>query len=79
MSENDTALPETTSPGRAPQQRRVVIVDDHAMFRSGVRHDIGPFVTIVAEAEDVPSAVDAITRTLPDVVLLCLLYTSRCV
>ncbi|HOA89298.1 MAG TPA: response regulator transcription factor [Propioniciclava tarda] len=70
MSENDTALPETTSPGRAPQQRRVVIVDDHAMFRSGVRHDIGPFVTIVAEAEDVPSAVDAITRTLPDVVLL---------
>ncbi|SMO45223.1 LuxR C-terminal-related transcriptional regulator [Propioniciclava tarda] len=70
MSENETALPETTSPGRAPQQRRVVIVDDHAMFRSGVRHDIGPFVTIVAEAEDVPSAVDAITRTLPDVVLL---------
>ncbi len=52
------------------QQRRVVIVDDHAMFRSGVRHDIGPFVTVVGEAEDVPSALDVIGRTLPDVVLL---------
>ena len=50
--------------------RRVVIVDDHAMFRSGVKHDIGPFVTIVGEGEDVPTAVEAITRTTPDVVLL---------
>ena len=47
-----------------------MIVDDHAMFRSGVRHDIGPFVTIVGEGEDVPSAVAAVVRTLPDVVLL---------
>ena len=31
----------------ATAQRRVVIVDDHAMFRSGVRHDVGPFVTVV--------------------------------
>ncbi len=55
---------------RPPAQRRVVIIDDHAMFRSGVRHDIGPFVTIVGEAEDVPGAVAVVTRTLPDVVLL---------
>lgn len=51
-------------------QRRVVLVDDHAMFRSGVRHDIGRYVTIVGEGEDVATAVATITRTLPDVVLL---------
>ena len=62
-----------TTPGPAEArgtQRRVVVVDDHAMFRSGVKHDIGPYVTVVGEGEDVPSAVEAITRTLPDVVLL---------
>ena len=63
--------PETAAPpDRSPAQRRVVVVDDHAMFRSGARHDIGPFVTIVGEGEDVPSAVAAVVRTLPDVVLL---------
>ena len=65
------AAPAASAPEeRGTKQRRVVIVDDHAMFRSGVRHDIGPFVTIVGDAEDVPSAVAVITRTLPDVVLL---------
>jgi len=49
---------------------RVVVVDDHAMFRSGVRHDIGARVQIVGEAEDVPTAVAAIIAHLPDVVLL---------
>jgi len=67
----ETAAPPAASPpDRSPAQRRVVVVDDHAMFRSGVRHDIGPFVTIVGEGEDVPSAVAAVVRTLPDVVLL---------
>ena len=49
---------------------KVVIVDDHAMFRAGVRHEIGQHVHVTAEADDVASAVDAITRTDPDVVLL---------
>ncbi len=66
------AAPAASTPEepRVTKQRRVVIVDDHAMFRSGVRHDIGPFVTVVGEAEDVPTAVAVIGRTLPDVVLL---------
>lgn len=51
-------------------QRRVVVVDDHAMFRSGVKHDIGPYVNIVGEGEDVETAVAAIKETEPDVVLL---------
>ena len=53
-----------------PAARRVVIVDDHAMFRSGVRHDIGDRVVLVGEGEDVPSAVAAILAATPDVVLL---------
>ena len=49
---------------------RVVIVDDHAMFRSGVKHDIGSRVQIVGEGEDVPTAVAAVLKAQPDVVLL---------
>ena len=49
---------------------RVVIVDDHRLFRSGVRAEIGDQVSVVAEADDVGSAVAAIERWSPDVVLL---------
>jgi len=49
---------------------RVVVVDDHAMFRSGVKHDIGHRVQVVGEGEDVPTAVAAILTAVPDVVLL---------
>ena len=49
---------------------RVVIVDDHRLFRSGVRAELGDSVDVVGEAEDVASAVAIITETIPDVVLL---------
>lgn len=49
---------------------RVAIVDDHAMFRTGVRAEIEGAVEVVAEAEDVESAVAALTASTPDVVLL---------
>ncbi len=49
---------------------RVVLVDDHAMFRSGVRAEIGQQVAVVGEAADVDTAVEAICQTAPDVVLL---------
>jgi DNA-binding NarL/FixJ family response regulator len=49
---------------------RVVLVDDHAMFRSGVRAELGSAVEVVEEAADVDSAVEAILRLVPDVVLL---------
>ncbi len=49
---------------------RVVIVDDHAMFRAGVNHEIGQHVDVVGEGEDVETAVKAILETEPDVVLL---------
>jgi len=49
---------------------RVVLVDDHALFRSGVRGELGSRVDIVGEAETVAEAVPLIKETDPDVVLL---------
>ncbi|MEM9518234.1 MAG: response regulator transcription factor [Actinomycetota bacterium] len=51
-------------------QPRVVIVDDHRMFRTGVRAELGDHVAVVAEAEDVADAVAVIDQWSPDVVLL---------
>ncbi len=48
----------------------VVIVDDHAMFRSGVRSELGDAVDVLAEAADVDEAVAAVVAHRPDVVLL---------
>ncbi|MGW6201845.1 MULTISPECIES: response regulator [Kribbella] len=50
--------------------RRVVVIDDHDMFRAGVRSEIGTAVDIVGEGADVDSAVKAIVGAEPDVVLL---------
>jgi DNA-binding NarL/FixJ family response regulator len=50
--------------------RTVVIVDDHAMFRAGVRAELAGRVDVVAEAEDVDTAVAAVLTHRPEVVLL---------
>lgn len=49
---------------------RVVIVDDHRMWRSGVRAELGDTVDIVGEAGDVDEACVVIEAREPDVVLL---------
>jgi DNA-binding NarL/FixJ family response regulator len=49
---------------------RVVVVDDHDLFRAGVRASLGPQVEVVADSGDVESAVRAIEQLEPDVVLL---------
>ncbi len=49
---------------------RVVIVDDHAMFRVGVRAELGDAVDVVGEGSDVDSAVATIDAQQPAVVLL---------
>jgi DNA-binding NarL/FixJ family response regulator len=54
----------------ASPRRRVVIVDDHAMFRTGVRAEIASAVDVVGEAADVDEAVAVVTASRPDVVLL---------
>ncbi|GGR71716.1 DNA-binding response regulator [Streptomyces aureoverticillatus] len=62
--------------GGAPAGRhvRVVLVDDHRMFRTGVQAEIGQTertgVEVVGEAADVDQAVTVITATRPEVVLL---------
>jgi DNA-binding NarL/FixJ family response regulator len=48
----------------------VVLVDDHGLFRSGVRAELGRAVEVVGEADDVAPAIEVITSTQPEVVLL---------
>ena len=54
----------------SPEPRRVVLVDDHHLFRAGVRSELGPTVEIVGEAGSVEEAVPLIKDVDPDVVLL---------
>jgi DNA-binding NarL/FixJ family response regulator len=49
---------------------RVLIVDDHSIFRSGLRADLGEAIDVVGEAADVDSAVTQIAALEPEVVLL---------
>jgi DNA-binding NarL/FixJ family response regulator len=50
--------------------RRVALVDDHALFRAGVRSELEGRVEVVGEAGTVDEAVALIEATKPDVVLL---------
>ena len=49
---------------------RVFVVDDHALFRSGVRAELSRELEIVGDAGTVPDAVAGIVAEMPDVVLL---------
>jgi DNA-binding NarL/FixJ family response regulator len=49
---------------------RVLIVDDHRLFRSGVRAELEPLLEIAGEAGGVDEAVSAIDEHRPEVVLL---------
>lgn len=49
---------------------RVLIVDDHSIFRSGLRADLGDVVEVVGEAATVDEAVARIAELEPEVVLL---------
>lgn len=49
---------------------RVLLVDDHGLFRSGVRSELEGKVEVVGEAASVAEAIDCIGRLEPEVVLL---------
>lgn len=49
---------------------RVFLVDDHDLFRAGVRAELGDPVEVVGEADEVRSAIELIGERLPDVVLV---------
>ena len=49
---------------------RIFLVDDHELFLSGVRSELGDAFEVVGEAGSVATAVAGITEAAPDVVLL---------
>jgi DNA-binding NarL/FixJ family response regulator len=49
---------------------RVFLVDDHHLFRSGVRTELGDSVEVVGEASEVDAAIEMIGEREPDVVLV---------
>ena len=56
-----------------PSLVRVLLVDDHPMFRAGVRQRLGEhdqFMEVVGEAENATEAVELAARVFPDVVLM---------
>src|SRR4051795_4446477 len=48
---------------------RVVLCDDHPIWRSGVRADLGENFHVVGEAGDAHEAIEVITKTKPDLVV----------
>src|SRR5687767_6553336 len=60
---------ECENPGEI-RRLRVFLVDDHAMFRAGVRAELGAHVDVVGEAGTVAEALAKLPVTEPDVVLL---------
>src|SRR5215475_14797297 len=69
MSSEPVTHPSGTDPV-GERRLRVFLVDDHAMFRSGVRSELGAHVDVVGEASTVAQAISSIGATRPDVVLL---------
>jgi DNA-binding NarL/FixJ family response regulator len=53
-----------------PRRVTVFLVDDHELFRKGVRAELGDAVEVVGEASEVGPAVEMILERRPDVVLL---------
>lgn len=52
------------------ERARVLVVDDHQLFRAGVRSELEGRVDIVGEASEVDAAIELIRERVPDVVLL---------
>lgn len=48
---------------------RVVIADDHQIWRSGVRSDLGENFHVIGEAADADGAIEVIRRTRPQLVI----------
>jgi two-component system NarL family response regulator len=65
-------MPSAETAGSAAAKTRVLVVDDHALFRTGVANIINqePDLEVIAEAGDGAEAVEAFARYRPDVTLL---------
>jgi DNA-binding NarL/FixJ family response regulator len=67
---SETKLGREQEREHASAEPRVVIVDDHHLFRAGVRSELGGEMAVVGDAGSVGEAVEVIGRTCPDVVLV---------
>jgi DNA-binding NarL/FixJ family response regulator len=59
-----------SEPSRSGRRPRLFLVEDHAVFRAGVRAELGEAVEVVGEADEVAAAIELINERVPDVVLL---------
>ena len=59
-------MTETTNTGRV----RVFLVDDHHIFRAGVKAELAAHVEVIGDASEVEPAIEMIGERLPDVVLI---------
>jgi DNA-binding NarL/FixJ family response regulator len=75
MSSIDYAGPERRRPGpggRSGEKTTILLVDDHALFRVGVRNILEkePGFEILGEADDTRSAFDLSVQLSPDIILM---------
>jgi DNA-binding NarL/FixJ family response regulator len=68
LSQRKPGEPYPAKPNSAPI--RVFVVDDHDLFRVGIRHGLGSDIVVIGEASEVGPAVELIRERMPDVVLL---------
>ncbi len=58
------------STGNDDRRLRVFLVDDHPLFRAGVRAELSGAVDVVGEADEIDAAIELIRERDPDIVLL---------
>jgi two-component system NarL family response regulator len=71
VTEDDAAVPPPSGPGTG-EPIRVLVVDDHALFRRGLQMVLEQEddIEVVGEAGDGAEAVERATDTVPDIVLM---------
>jgi DNA-binding NarL/FixJ family response regulator len=64
--------PESVSAETTSAKRRIFIVDDHAMFRDGLRRliDLEPDLTVCGDAPDAASGLRGMSESAPDLVIV---------
>ena len=73
MADTPATTTDHHQPAESGAPLRILVVDDHALVRSGVRSELtahAPDLDVVAEADDVEGAIAAVHALRPDVVLL---------
>ena len=68
----DEEVPVSGTSGSATDPIRVLVVDDHALFRRGLQMVLGSEddIEVVGEASDGAEAISVATETTPDIVLM---------